>query len=829
MTLAPLAWRNVLRNRRRSAITVATIALGLAALAFLWAFVEGMNQQMIENSTRYLAGDAQVHLKGYHADPSLDFTMDDPEAVLGKVRSHPGVAAASVRLEGTALAGHGDKSRGIVLTGLDLAAEEQVTRLFNAVASGSRLARGEPGVLVGHALAEALRIGAGDELLLVGQAYDGSVASARVPVRGIFRTNIDELDGFVAVMAIAAVRDFYSAPQGATAIAMRLHERGRVNEVASSLGTALGSRFEVVPWPRLLPMVAVSARYHEVMAYVVLAAFFGIVAAAVVNPVLMGVLERTREFGIMLAVGMSGPRLLALVLAEAAVLGVAGIVAGNLLGLSVTGFFGRVGIDLGAFGNAVRAMPGLEDVVYPVVRPARFAMVSLVVFATAALTALYPAAKAASLDPVAAIRGRGGRDASSHGGRSARRWPVFVLIAARNLLRNRRRTAITVGGTAFGVAAYVFLFSYFDGFGEQIIGNSTRYLTGHAQVEREGFRRELAAELALGDPALVLRTLLAQPEVEAASPRIQVQALASSATRSEGVMLLGIDPVGERRITFVHQAVVEGRPLSPGEDQAVFIGRELARKLGVRLGEKVVVMAQGGAGELGTAAFRVVGIYATESAAFDGRMAFVTLRAGQGLLGLGDAVSTVNVRLRDRALLPALLPGVQRALPAGIVAAGWPELLPQVDEMVRMTRVISNIILVIAFLVIAMAVLNTVFMAVAERTREFGVMLALGTTPAAIQRMVVYETGVLMGLACILGYGFGAALALYFGRTGLDFSAFFQGYAAIPGLTGIVHPVLIPERTLLPGLVLFAAGVLVSLYPAASAGRLDPVRAIRHA
>ena len=137
-------------------------------------------------------------------------------------------------------------------------------------------------------------------------------------------------------------------------------------------------------------------------------------------------------------------------------------------------------------------------------------------------------------------------------------------------------------------------------------------------------------------------------------------------------------------------------------------------------------------GELGTAAYRVGGIFATESGSFDGAMAFVTLRAAQSQLALGSRVSTINLRLRDRAALAGSLSDLrQRVAAAGLSFQPWQELLPQLEEMVRMIRIISHILLAIAFVVIAMAIMNTVFMAVTERTREFGVMMALGTPPAA--------------------------------------------------------------------------------------------------
>lgn len=833
MILWSLGWRNVLRNRRRSLITIASIAVGVAALTFLWGFVDGMNRQMVENTTRYFAGDVQVHLKGYHGDPSLDRAIGAADPLLDALRGDPAVAAASPRLEGKALASRGDKSRGVMVVGVDPAIEPSVTDLFKAVIDGAALDSGTAGgVLIGEKLAESLDVKAGQDIVLVGQAYDGSVASTRLLVRGVFRTQIDELDGYLAVVPLAMMREFLVAPGGATAIALRLRDRAALAQAQATLSQRLGELYEVVGWPALLPMVAVSVRYHEVMGYVVLAIFFVVVAAGVANPVLMAVLERTREFGIMLAIGTSQARLLRLVLYEAMLLGAFGLLFGNAIGLAATATFGRLGINLSAFEAGLRTMPGLADIVYPVVQPERSLMISLLVFGITALVALYPAAKAARLDPVAAIRGMAavaGAQVASRYGKLARA-PVFMLIAARNLLRNPRRSAITVGGAAFAIVAYVFMYGYFDGFSEQIIDNATRYVTGHVQVERPGFRRDLASELALGNPKSLLESLRQVPNVEAAAPRVQAQALASSATKSEGIMLYGVDPLAERGLTFIHRAVVQGSTLETGRDRDIVLGRKLAEKLGLKLGEKVVVMAPAADGELGTAAFRIRGIFATESSSFDGAMAFITLPAAQGLLALGDRVSTVNLRLAQRDRLDDTMVQLRAiSIAAGLEFAPWPEMLPQVNQMVGLIRTIRAIVLGIFLVVVALAVMNTVVMAVTERTREFGVMMALGTPPAAIVRMVLYETAALMTLASVVGYALGMTLVSYLGREGLDMSSLFKDYDAIPGLTGIAYPRLVIGSIVLPGVVLFAASVLVSLLPAMRAAGLDPSKAIRHA
>lgn len=828
-----LALRNVLRNRRRSLITVLSVAAGLAALTFLWGFIDGTNLQMVENTTRYFAGDVQVHLKGYHEDPSLDRAIDAGAQLLDRVRAEPRVRAATLRLETTVLASRADRSRGVMAFGVDPADEAQVTDLFKAIVDGHSFAGPDDvGVLIGERLAEALGARAGDEIVLVGQAYDGSVASARVQVRGVFRSKIDELDGYVAVWPIAAMRDFLSAPQAATAVVLRLRDRAELPSTRDALAERVGPAHEVIGWPVLLPMVAMSVRFHEVNGFVVLAIFFITVAAGVVNPVLMAVLERTREFGILLALGTRPTLLFRLVLVEAVLLGLAGLVLGNAVGIGITAWFGRRGIDLGAFEAGLRAMPGLSDVIYPVVVAGRSAAISGLVFAIAVAMALYPALRAARLEPVAAIRGgseRGG--ARLMRGTASRRWqlPVFARIASRNVLRNRKRSAITVLGTAFAIAAYVFLYGFFDGFIEQIIDTSTRYVTGHVQIEREGLRRDLAPELSFPNAGVVLERVRQTQGVVAAAPRVQAQALASSATKSIGVLLYGIDPEPERSITLLHRAIVEGQALDAGAERDAVIGRRLADKLGLRLGEKLVVMAPGLGGELGTAAFRIRGIFATESSAFDGAMVFVTLPAAQRMLGLGERVSSINLRLAERGETTAVADQLGGELrERELVAEPWPRLLPQATDMLGLIRAFRSVIVAMFFVVVALAVMNTVYMAVTERTREFGVMMALGTPPRAIVRMVVYETAVLMLLALALGYAGGVALVGWFGHAGLDLSGFFKDYSAIPGLTGIVYPRVVLGSIAGPGIALFLASLAVSLLPAERAARLDPTTAIRH-
>lgn len=832
MIFLRLAARNVLRNVRRSVITVAAIALGMTSLLFNWAFIDGVNEQMIDNSTRYLAGHLQVHRKGYHDDQSLDRLL--PGGAAAEVaRQAPG-AVVSSRLEGSALVSAGDKSRGVMVLGLDPASERAVTTLAETMNKGQFLDSGEPaGIVLGARIAEALQARVGAEVVLVTQAADGSVGAGRFRVRGIFHTRMDMLDGTYVLMTLGAAQELYAVADGITTVVARMPDRASVPHARARIEAALGPTHEVLDWQRLLPSVVQSVSFHEVVGYVLLLVLFIVVAVGITNTVLMAVLERTREFGVMMALGTGRGQLTRVVFYEACLLGVAGVGLGAALGMAVVLYFARRGMDFGAYVQAMETMQGLTSMIYPLPRWDRLLFVSGLVFAIGIVAALYPAWRAAGLAPVAAIRGLTKEPAehrvrASHA--SALPLPLLVKIAARGIGRNPHRTALTLAASAFGVGAFVFLGGFVDGYLAQLVENSTGYVTGHLQVQHPRFRAEVEPAHSLAAGEGLLRDLRALPQVRAAAPRVQNMVLASSAAQSQNMMLVGIDPVAEREVTFMHRAVRTGRALEPRGDREIVLGDRIAEKLGLRVGDKVVVMTQALNGEVGSAAFRVAGLFDTGSDAFDSALGFVTIRAAQDLLGMPGRVSAIAVRLQDRPLEAQALAAVQGLVqPGAAVAVGWRSLLPEVDQMIEYVRVVVRLITGIVLAVVAIGVMNTLLMSVMERTRELGIMMALGTRPRAIVALVLIESLVLAAAGISAGVALGVPLIAYFGARGLDLSAYARGVESIPGLTGVIYPMFVPSGVAMPVLLLFALSAAAALYPAWRAARLQPAAAIRHA
>lgn len=836
MLFFKLAWRNIFRNARRSAITVAAISIGLASLIFLWAFADGTNDQMVENSTRYLAGHLQIHRAGYHEQRTLDLLLEQSANTVQQLRAQPHVMAVTQRLEGSALLSLGDKSRGVMVVGVDPVQETRVTTLAQAVSAGRYLQPGDSNaILLGASAAAALKAQVGSEVVLVTQAADGSIGAGRYRVRGIFNTRMDMLDGIYVFLPLSTAQELFAAGTAVTAVVARLDNRYATDAVVSAMMRQASAGQEILGWKKLLPTVVQSTEFHEIVAYILVLILFVVVAVGITNTVLMAVMERTREFGVVMALGTRDIQVVRMVFYEACILGVAGLLIGAALGLGISQYFAVTGINLERYSQGLESMPGLTGVIYPMPRADRTLLLSLVVFVTALIAAFYPAWKTARLRPVDAIRGLQTtllapgwlRQRKATGGWT--RWPLFFKIAGRGIVRNPRRTVLTVSATAFGLAAFMFLYSFVEGYFTQMIDNSTGYVTGDLQIQHKLFRQEMMPELSLQQPGQLLETVRRQPSVAAVAPRVQTQVLISSAAQSQNILLLGIDPERERKVTFIERTVREGKALQPGQDRDIMLGRKLAGKLGVRLGEKVVVMAQNAVGEVGSAAYRVSAIFETDSEAFDNTIGFVTLRAGQSLLSLGDNISTIAVRLKDREQLAAATAGIQRELArTSYVVVTWCELLPEVSQIIDFVKMNLKLVIGIVFLVVAMGVMNTLLMSVMERTHEFGIMMALGTKPAQIVRLVIYESIVLAVVGSLLGYLLGVMLVQYLAARGIDLSAYTNALQTIPGMTGIIYPQLRSSHLWVPLLLLLVVSIFSAFYPAWRAAQLKPVDAIRH-
>jgi len=826
MLFAKLAWRNILRNRRRTALTVIAIVIGVAALVFAWALFDGSNRQSINNMTGTFTGHVQIHRRGYTDDPSLERILAPADIDVARLAQVRGVEAVSTRLDSPVLISTDENSRGVLLVGVDPVAEPSVTSLQHKLALGSYFAPGDHGgLLIGASLARALKVGLGDEVAVLTQGLYGSIGAARYRVTGIYDTGNEMVDGMQAFVTLADADELLSAGGQRTTVSLRLSGHEISPAVVSELATLLPADVEVEGWEKLLPDVAQKVSFHEWIATVIMIILFAIVMIGVTNTILMSVFERRREFGVMMAMGTTGAQLFRTILYEGALIGLIGFTLGLAIGGGFVAHYSVNGIDFTSQSQAVQSMRGVANKLYPHLSLNRTLFIGLAVVFVSVGAAVYPAAKTAGMLPLDALRGGIGFRAVGIV-RSSQRF-LLGALALRNVGRYPVRTLLTGFGIMFAMGTFVFLGCFVEGYYRQIVENSTGFITGDGQVQNARYKAELKPSLMLAEGAPMLDRLRASPDIRSASPRVQTPAMLSSPAGAEPILLLGVEPTAEREVTFLYKSVKDGGYLDPGHDHELVIGQKLAARLKVRVGEKLVVMAQDVHGELISESFIVAGLFNTGSHGFDDSMGHVSLPALQRVLGMDGHYTSIAFRVRDQTRLDAVIASLAPVVndPDAHVYS-WQELLPEVVQMNAIFKGSLVLVMGIVSLTIAVVIMNTVLMSVLERTREFGTMLALGSPPGMIVRLVLIESGIVGVAGSLVGLGFGTLAAYAHSLTGMSMKS--HGMTAIPGTTDVVFPQVTLAATLEPAVLLPLVILLVSLYPALRAARLEPVQALRH-
>jgi ABC-type lipoprotein release transport system permease subunit len=404
--------------------------------------------------------------------------------------------------------------------------------------------------------------------------------------------------------------------------------------------------------------------------------------------------------------------------------------------------------------------------------------------------------------------------------------PLLLTLAWRNLWRHRGRTAAILFALALGVWSMVGLAALSRGSLEQQLAKSIRNLTGHIQVHAPGYRDDPVVEHRMHPPGPALLAALSQPAVTAWAMRARVPAVVTSERESAGITLVGIDPARERGLSFIPDAVTEGRYLEPADETGILLGRKLAERLETGVGRRVVLMSQDVNNRVADRGFRVVGIFDAEPQAAEESYVFTTRAAAQRMLSLGDDISEVALMTTDRDRLDGQLAALRAAAP-DLDVQPWTAVEPLLALTEKMVNVILLVWYVIVFTAMSFGLVNTLLMAVFERTREFGLFQALGMPPRHILGQVLAESFILLAIALGLG-NLGAWLTVFALKDGLDLSAFAKGFEMM-GISPIIYPALHAGDVAAANVLVAVLGLAASLYPAWRAARHVPVEAITRA
>ncbi len=400
--LFKIAWRNIWRNRTRSIVVIASVAVGLFAGMFMMAFFQGAVNQEIDSMVETQLSHIQFHNPAFIDDKDVNDTIANGRAIINKLKNDKDVKAVSGRLVTTGMISSSSTASGVEIHGVVPSDEKAVSSISKDVIVGvyfTGLKKNE--IVIGEKLAGKLGVKLHNKIVLTFQSKTGDLTAGSFRIAGIFRSRNSAFDESTVFTSFDDLAGLLVTGDGVHEIAVVLKDGQKTDAIAKVLKTEYQSLL-VQTWTELSPQMALLTGIMDQMMYIIIGIILLALMFGIINTMLMAVLERQREFGMLMAIGMNKPRVFFMILLESVMLTCAGIPAGILLTIITVGSLARHGIDLSAFSQAL-SQYGFSNFIFPVLKQSMFLPVSLMTAFTAVLSAIYPAIKALRFKPAEAI------------------------------------------------------------------------------------------------------------------------------------------------------------------------------------------------------------------------------------------------------------------------------------------------------------------------------------------------------------------------------------------------------------------------------------------
>lgn len=401
-----MAWRNLWRHKRRTWITVSAMVFSNLLLVFMISLQFGSYQMMIDNTLKAYTGHLQVQREAYNDEPKIRLSFEGVISLADEVRNQLATSRVAARGIAFAMASSEQRSYGLQIIGVEPAYEPNVSSLPGLIDEGQYFSGiNADEIIVGSVLARNLRVTIGDELTLLGSGRDGSFAAGVVKVQGIFNSGVADLDRSMAQLPLGYFQSLFSMQGQGHSIVMDAGDLSQIPGIQRQLVQLLAGSDELVvlDWMQLEPGLKQAIQADMISAWFMYAVLIVLVAFSVLNTQLMSVLERTREFGVMMALGFKPVRLGGLVVTETVLMSALGLMVGVILGYVLTYYMSIVGFSYPGM-DTMAARFNLPDRMYPSLTPLSILLGPGIVFIFSVLASAYPAARLFFLHPVSAMR-----------------------------------------------------------------------------------------------------------------------------------------------------------------------------------------------------------------------------------------------------------------------------------------------------------------------------------------------------------------------------------------------------------------------------------------
>ncbi len=404
-TIFKIAWRNILRNRLRSTVIIAAVTIGLFGGLVASGIMKGMVMDMVNNALENQVSHIQIHNKKFTENNEVGFFIKNTSGILEKIRANPSVKAACQRTMSFGMASTASKASGVMINGVQPAIEKQVTKIYDKLLPGGSYftSKKRNRIIISEKLAKKLNARIKSKIVITFQDYNGNLTGASFKVEGIYKTQNGMFDGQnVFVRKTDLDRLLNMPPNTAHDIAILLKDYKTTEQVIPEI-QKIAPAYLVEGWYDIDPYLQLTSSMTEFMLWIFMAIILLALGFAIVNTMLMVVLERTHELGMIMAIGMNRAKVFRMILYETTLLGIIGGALGMLISVWFTAYFGERGIDISVVGQGFEAL-GYSSVMHPVLEFADYVQVAVMVLLTGLIASIFPTIRALKMKPVEAIR-----------------------------------------------------------------------------------------------------------------------------------------------------------------------------------------------------------------------------------------------------------------------------------------------------------------------------------------------------------------------------------------------------------------------------------------
>jgi len=402
-----IGWRNLWRNKRRSLVVISSIAIGIFAMLISIGIMNGMNNQMVQNTIKTSLGHISIFRKGFFDDSKLQYSFIPDRHITDAISKNKYVRSFTPRVKLEGMIRSSDASQGVLIMGIDPGREKTVSNIFGYTLrdqNGRFLAGPDSkGIMMSRTMARKLGLLVGDKVVIMFQDINKDMVGNAFRVRGLFETPMDSFDKYVVYVGISTLQRLTGLKNRISEINIIINDKKNVDKASSVLRQEIDdSNLEILTWKQRAPNLVQAVAVFNKMMYISFAIIFITVIFSIANTLIMAIMERFHEIGVMKSIGTPPSRIGALVVFEAINLGLVGLATGFILAIICISMLSSTGINLGFFSESLRTW-GTGTIIYPALTATDFVVSNIIVLMTTIIAAIYPALKAARINPLDAL------------------------------------------------------------------------------------------------------------------------------------------------------------------------------------------------------------------------------------------------------------------------------------------------------------------------------------------------------------------------------------------------------------------------------------------